>query len=203
MRPAEEVYELMNRLRVTPRPEYDERVHGEIAKAIAELKSTPAAVQPPIWRIVMKSPITKLAAAAVVEQTTRCGRHNLPAGPKGLSLGPHADPAVDRNCPQWRAARERHGLLSRLRRYLTGWRENQRAGAAIRARPQALDERKEEGCRLAASRLRRGDDIAAGKRKRDHFLLDGRRYVEAHSTSGPKKLGGETEASEDCLCLAG
>ncbi len=67
MRPAEEVYELMNRLRVTPRPEYDERVHGEIAKAIAELKSTPtAARQPSIWRTIMNSRITKLVAAAVI-----------------------------------------------------------------------------------------------------------------------------------------
>jgi hypothetical protein len=67
VRPAEEVYELMNRLRVTPRPEYDERVHGEIAKAIAELKGTPATLQPPsIWRIVMKSRMTRLAAAAVI-----------------------------------------------------------------------------------------------------------------------------------------
>ena len=67
MRPAEEVYELMHRLRVTPRPEYDERVHGEIAKAIAELKSTPTAVQQPsIWRTIMKSRITRLAAAAVI-----------------------------------------------------------------------------------------------------------------------------------------
>src|SRR4030042_1137905 len=38
-----------------------------MAKAIAELESTPAAVtQPVIWRIVMKSRITKLAAAAVI-----------------------------------------------------------------------------------------------------------------------------------------
>ena len=67
MRPAEEVYELMHRLRATPRPEYDERVHGEIGKALAELKSTPMAVpQPSIWRIIMKSRITRLAAAALV-----------------------------------------------------------------------------------------------------------------------------------------
>ncbi len=57
----------MHRLRVTPRPEYDERVHGEISKALAELKSTPTAVpQPSIWRIIMKSRITRLAAAALV-----------------------------------------------------------------------------------------------------------------------------------------
>ena len=67
MRPAEEVYELMHKLRATPRPEYDERVHGEISKALAELKSTPAAVpQPSIWRTIMESRTTRLAAAAVI-----------------------------------------------------------------------------------------------------------------------------------------
>lgn len=97
---------------------------------------------------------------------------------------------------------ERHGLLSSLRRDLTGWRENQRASAAIPTALQALDEGEEERCRLAASSLCRGDEIAAGKRKRDRFLLNGRRCVEAHSTSGPKKLRGEIEVSEDRLCLA-
>lgn len=67
MRPAEEVYKLMNRLRVTPRRDYDERVHGEISKAIAAIQCIPtAAQQPSIWRIVMKSRITRLAAAAAV-----------------------------------------------------------------------------------------------------------------------------------------
>jgi hypothetical protein len=67
VRPAEEVYELMHRLRATPRPEYDERVHGEISKALAERKSTPTAVpQPSIWRIIMKSRLARLAAAAVI-----------------------------------------------------------------------------------------------------------------------------------------
>jgi hypothetical protein len=57
----------MHRLRATPRPEYDERVHGEISKALAERKSTPTAVpQPSIWRIIMKSRLARLAAAAVI-----------------------------------------------------------------------------------------------------------------------------------------
>jgi hypothetical protein len=67
VRPAEEVYELMHRLRATPRPEYDERVHSEMAKAIAELKNTPTAVsQPSLWRTIMESRTTRLAAAAVI-----------------------------------------------------------------------------------------------------------------------------------------
>jgi len=139
----------------------------------------------------------------VIQQSARCCHHDLIASPEGLSLTIHADPAVDCDCPQCRAARERHGLLSRLRRDLPGWRENQRACAAIRAAPQALDEGKEEGCRFAASSLGGGDEVTAGKRKRDYFPLNGRRDLEAHSMSGPKKLGGETELGEDCRCLAG
>jgi hypothetical protein len=57
----------MNRLRLTPRPEYDDRVHGAISRALAELGSIPTTVQPPsIWRTIMKSRITKPAAAAVI-----------------------------------------------------------------------------------------------------------------------------------------
>jgi hypothetical protein len=67
VRPAEEVYELMDRLRVSARPEYDEWVHGEISKTLAELKSAPATVpQPSLWRIIMRSRITRLAAAATI-----------------------------------------------------------------------------------------------------------------------------------------
>ncbi len=57
----------MQKLREMPRPEYDERVHGEISKALAELESTPtAAPQPSIWRTVMESRTARLAAAAVI-----------------------------------------------------------------------------------------------------------------------------------------
>jgi hypothetical protein len=99
--------------------------------------------------------------------------------------------------------RERHGLLSRLRRDLTGWRENQSARAAIPTALQALDEGKEESCRLAASGLGGGNEVTAGKRKREYFPLNGRRDREAHPMGGPKKLGGEAELIEDRLFLAG
>jgi hypothetical protein len=60
----------MNRLRVTPRPEYDDRVHGRISKALAELRNTPAAVrQPSLWRTIMNSRITRPAAAATIVLT--------------------------------------------------------------------------------------------------------------------------------------
>jgi hypothetical protein len=81
VRPAEELYEVMNRLRVTPRPEYDERVHGAIRKAIAELKSTPpAAPQPSLWRIVMHSPIVKVAAVVLVVAAVLIGLNGIEIG---------------------------------------------------------------------------------------------------------------------------
>jgi hypothetical protein len=81
VRPTEKVYELMNRLRVTPRPEYDERVHGGIAKAIAELKGTPTAVQQPsIWRIVMQSRIVKVAAVVMVGAAVLIGLNVIDTG---------------------------------------------------------------------------------------------------------------------------
>lgn len=67
MRPADDIVKRMNNLRVTPRAEFDERVHGDIAEAIAELKRTPTAVpQPSLWRIIMQSPMTKIAATVMV-----------------------------------------------------------------------------------------------------------------------------------------
>ncbi len=67
MRPADQIQELMEKLRVTPRAEFDRKVHDDISQTLAELKSTPSAArQPVLWRIIMRSSITKLAAAAVI-----------------------------------------------------------------------------------------------------------------------------------------
>ena len=99
--------------------------------------------------------------------------------------------------------REHHGLLSRLRRELTSGREDQRSRPAVATAVETLDQWEQERSGLATSRLRRGDDIAAGKRKRDYFPLNGRGDREAHSMSGLKKLSGEAEVTEDRSCLAG
>ena len=67
MRPEDDIHELMEKLRVNPTAEMDKRVHGDISKTLAELTRTiPAEQQPVIWRVIMKSPITKFAAAAVI-----------------------------------------------------------------------------------------------------------------------------------------
>ena len=67
MRPPDPIQELMERLRVTPRAEFDKRVHDDISQTLAELKSAPpAGPHPVLWRTIMRSSITKLAAAAVI-----------------------------------------------------------------------------------------------------------------------------------------
>jgi hypothetical protein len=139
---------------------------------------------------------------AVVEQAPRRGHHDFIAGLEGLLLAGHADTAVHVYGAQVRAAGEPRTLFRGLGRDLTSGREDQRSRPAVAAAVETLNQWQQEGGGLAAPRLRRGDDIAAGKRKGDYFLLDGRRCVEAHLISGPKKLGGETEVTEDWRFLA-
>jgi len=65
MRPAENIGKLIKKLHTAASAELDKKVYSEISKALAEDKKS-AAVAPSVWRIIMKSKLTKLAAAAVV-----------------------------------------------------------------------------------------------------------------------------------------
>ena len=67
MRPEEEINEMIRKLEVKASAQLDERVHSEISRALEKPgKMEPAASQPNVWRIIMKSRIAKLAAAACV-----------------------------------------------------------------------------------------------------------------------------------------
>src|SRR4030042_3708244 len=67
MRPAEKTNELIKKLQLKASADLDRRVHEDISRALTEPKKTkPAPPEPNIWRIIMKSPITKLATAAIV-----------------------------------------------------------------------------------------------------------------------------------------
>jgi hypothetical protein len=67
MRQADNINRLIRKLRLTASVELDKRVHDDISRVLSESKKTQSAkAQPPIWRSIMKSPITKLATAAVV-----------------------------------------------------------------------------------------------------------------------------------------
>ena len=87
MRPAETIEKLIKRLETKASVELDERVHSEISKALVESERTKSAkVEPKIWRIIMKSRITKLAAAAVVIIVVLVGIHHFGGSIDGASV---------------------------------------------------------------------------------------------------------------------
>jgi hypothetical protein len=66
MRPTENIEKLINDLSDTTSADFDKRTVDDVLQALAKSKNQPAATQPNMWRIIMKSRITKLAAAAVI-----------------------------------------------------------------------------------------------------------------------------------------
>jgi hypothetical protein len=67
MRPTEDIEKLVKKLRINPRAEMHTKTLNDILKAQEKSKSDASAAHSPgIGRIVMRSPITKLAAAAII-----------------------------------------------------------------------------------------------------------------------------------------
>ena len=67
MRPADNINDLIKKLKLKASLDLDKRVHDNISRALAESDMAESAVkQPNIWSTIMKSPITKIAAAAVI-----------------------------------------------------------------------------------------------------------------------------------------
>jgi outer membrane lipoprotein-sorting protein len=67
MKPSQNVEKMVRRLHFTAGAEMDGRIWSHVLKAQEELKKNKTAkLQPPVWRIIMKRKITKLAAAAVI-----------------------------------------------------------------------------------------------------------------------------------------
>jgi len=67
MRPAEDIDKLIKKLRYKAGAETHDRVLGNVLQALDESEKQKAgATAPNIWRTIMKSPVTKIAAAAVI-----------------------------------------------------------------------------------------------------------------------------------------
>ncbi len=67
MRPAEDIDKLIKKLRYKASAETHNRILGNVMQALEKKeKQTSGATAPSIWRIIMKSPVTKLAAAVVL-----------------------------------------------------------------------------------------------------------------------------------------
>ena len=86
MRPANSIDKLIKKLHLSASDELDERIHSEISKALAESEKTKSAKdEPKIWGIIMKSRITKLAAAAVIIVAVLVGIHHFGGSIDGTS----------------------------------------------------------------------------------------------------------------------
>ena len=66
MKPAENIKRWIKKLNDTTSAEMDQRVLADVLDALAESEKPSALTRPKIWRTIMKSRITKLAAAAVI-----------------------------------------------------------------------------------------------------------------------------------------
>jgi len=76
MRPAENINELIKKLQLKASADLDKRVHDDISAALAKSQKTESArTEPNIWRTIMRSRITKFAAAAVIIITVFVGIH--------------------------------------------------------------------------------------------------------------------------------
>jgi len=78
MRPADNMENLIKKLRYKAGAEAHDRVLGNVLQALDESKKQKSgATAPNIWRTIMKSPITKLAAAAAVIVVAAIGIHSI------------------------------------------------------------------------------------------------------------------------------
>ena len=67
MTPADNINELIKKLHLKASADLDKRVNNDISAALGESEKTESVqTEPNIWRIIMKSRISKLAAAAVI-----------------------------------------------------------------------------------------------------------------------------------------
>ena len=80
MRPAEDIDKLIEKLRYKVGAETHERVFGNVMRALDESeKQKTGAAAPDIWRLIMKSSITKVAVAAAVIIVAVLGVHYMMA----------------------------------------------------------------------------------------------------------------------------
>jgi outer membrane lipoprotein-sorting protein len=66
MKPANKIKKMINKSDVTTGLETEKRILGDALEHLAKLKKQSVPIQPNIWGTIMKSKITKLAAAAVI-----------------------------------------------------------------------------------------------------------------------------------------
>lgn len=87
MRPSDNIKRLVKKLNDTTNAEMDERVLTDVLKALTETEKISAPTRPKLRRILMKSPITKLTAAAVIVIAVLIGINQLGGKATGVAWG--------------------------------------------------------------------------------------------------------------------
>jgi len=87
MKPAEKIERLIKKSRYKASPEVYDKALGSFLQAVdAYEKQKPALTEPNIWRIIMKSKITKLGTAAVIIAAIMLGMYALTGSFDGTSI---------------------------------------------------------------------------------------------------------------------
>ncbi len=153
------------------------------------------------------------APHGVIEQPAGRRDDDLGAGPKGSHLRLEADTAVDRGGTERAAAAVGADALLDLERELSGRGEDEAAdrqsgraagsgiagGGVLGCRPAAveqLEDRQDEGGRLAGAGLGAGEHVAPGEDERDGFGLDRGGLCVALGGDRAEKLGRQPESIE-------
>ncbi len=113
-----------------------------------------------------------------------------------MLLRPHADAAEDGRAREGRVDGELPRVLVDLGRQLARRRDDQAAREAARLPDEAVEDREDEGGRLAAPRHRAGEDVLAGEGGGDRVVLDRGGPREAQLLDAAEEVGVETEGRE-------
>ncbi len=88
MRPSDNINDLIKKLHLKASAELDKRVHDDISAALTKSEQTKSVQpEPNIWRIIMRSRIPKLAAAAMIIVAVLIGLNIIPDGGSGVAWG--------------------------------------------------------------------------------------------------------------------
>lgn len=87
MRPAENIEKLIKNIKIDTNAKVDKAVLNDILETFKQSKTKKSAIpQPNIWRIVMKSRITKLATVAVIIIAVLIGIHQFGGSIDGATI---------------------------------------------------------------------------------------------------------------------
>ena len=128
---------------------------------------------------------------------------DLHAGPQGLLLRAHGGAAHQQADAQRRVVGQAQADVVDLLGQLAGGRDDQRPGRAAGQAQELVQDRQQEGGRLAGAGLGGGDEVAAGEDGRDGLGLDGRRLGVAHFAGGLHQCGCRPRALNGIRCSRG